>query len=185
MRSVPAKFSNRKAFFIFGLMAGTILGIIYGMVAFNEWSRSHKFQSPIVFQPIIVEIKQAGPSATVSYVSGVEAKEEPKELTEDEKKDLAIRKYFPKQFALAKAVAMSEGYKSNGVNYNPPVEISTGLFQINLLAHAGKVPGKDLIEKGNWLKDYENNASVAREIYNSQSWQPWAGYTSGSYRRFL
>lgn len=188
MRKLPARFSNRKAFFMFGVMFGVMLGVLYGFVLVNNWSQTHIVRTgyPVKISfhsPIWVE--EATRSAYVAGVVEAKTMEEPKVPTEEEKKDLAIRKYFPEQFALAKAVAMSEGYRSNGVNSNPPIEESVGLFQVNLLAHYRKVPGKTIAEKTEWLLNYENNCSVARQIYEGSGWNAWSGYLHESYLKFL
>lgn len=178
MKHLP-KFSVKREMVKFVLLVIVLFGMIGGMFAFGEWYRWNQFQSPIVFRPLIIK-REPPVQIVVKEVKAAEIV-----LTEEEKKDAAIRKYFPEQFALAKAVSMAEGYRSNGINSNVPVEYSVGLMQINLLAHWKKVPGTTFSEKESCLKDYDCNVKIARIIYEASGWGPWAGYTSGGFRKFL
>lgn len=55
-------------------------------------------------------------------------------------------------------------------------ELSVGLFQINVLANGGLVPGASTDDKVATLKDAATNAHVALVLSNGgASWGPWGG----------
>ena len=48
-----------------------------------------------------------------------------------------------------------------------------GLWQINLAAHASKIPGGTRAEDIEWLKDWRNNTDFAYFLWLEQGWSPW------------
>lgn len=112
-----------------------------------------------------------------------------------------VRETFPEEPTVAVAVAKAEsGLNPNRENRGKANgkykgECSIGLFQINLRSdgctgkkvHWDKVPGETLEEKVEWLKVPENNAKIARDIYDGRggNWYAWGAYTNGSYKQHL
>lgn len=97
-----------------------------------------------------------------------------------------IRQTFPKNAALAVAVAKSEsGKQLNPQAYNPEwhydangnkvCQGSYGIMQIACVH----------VEDPERLYDPGYNLQVARRIYEADGWYPWGGYTSGGYKRHL
>jgi hypothetical protein len=54
-------------------------------------------------------------------------------------------------------------------------ELSVGLFQINVLAHASEIPGDTVDAKVAALKDPHMNVAVALAIVAKSGWAPWGG----------
>lgn len=62
-------------------------------------------------------------------------------------------------------------------------EWSVGLCQINIYAHAAKIPGKTYAEKESWLKDPVNNVMFAKIIHDDwKGFGAWTEYIHGGYR---
>jgi hypothetical protein len=78
--------------------------------------------------------------------------------------------------AVATALAESGG-KFNAENRSKlgVQENSMGAWQINLDAHAAKVPGATFEQKVEWLKDPYNAAKIAFQVSSGgTNWQPWS-----------
>ncbi len=58
---------------------------------------------------------------------------------------------------------------------------SIGIAQINLPAHSGKVPATD---KKAWLKNFQNNLRLAKQIRCSSGWTAWSVFKNGAYKAF-
>lgn len=95
--------------------------------------------------------------------------------------------------AVAVAKAECQGLRPDCTNITER-EYSIGMFQINLAEgygkgkwiHAGKVPGRTIEEKAEWLKDPRNNTIMAKIIKDQNgSWKPWSAYTSKRYLEHL
>lgn len=111
---------------------------------------------------------------------------------------------FGKDWKIALAVAESECnsgrpdwprcVNSWGDSYDEG-EYSVGWGQVNLAKQSGrgrkvhwdKVPGKDLKEKAEWLKNPENNLVAMHAVYVGwgKSFNPWTGFTSGNFKAQL
>lgn len=70
------------------------------------------------------------------------------------------------------------------VNNTPGVEYSVGLFQINMDAHAWRIPGNTWEEKSNWALQPYNNIWLAHQLYLESGWTIWGAYTNGSYLNY-
>lgn len=98
-----------------------------------------------------------------------------------------IRSYFPEEPNTAVAVAKSEsGELLSPTAYNPEwhydrygnkvCQGSYGVMQIACVHH---------MENPDALFVVSFNLAKARKIYDRGGWQPWGGYTSGGYKRFI
>jgi hypothetical protein len=54
-------------------------------------------------------------------------------------------------------------------------ELSVGLFQINVLAHADTIAGDTLEDKVRALQDPRVNVAVALAIFQTSGWSAWGG----------
>jgi len=105
-----------------------------------------------------------------------------------------MRTIFGSDARVAVAISHNECNPSNAkypecVLYTS-AEYSVGVFQINLYnakqwIHAGRVPGKTMEEKVEWLKNPYNNTLYAYWVFKTSGWDPWTAYTSGNYLRSL
>lgn len=91
-----------------------------------------------------------------------------------------IRETFPENPDLAVAIAKSEsGANLKPTAYNPEwhdgCQGSYGVFQMAC------VHGSDPKN----LYDPAYNIARARELYLTEGWTPWGGYTSGGYKRYM
>lgn len=130
------------------------------------------------------------PTPSISITPSVLPTLTPEE--EESKEDIEdyVKKIFGPDSKVAIAVSHHE---CNPANAKYPecvlhsgVEYSVGLFQINLYnkdqwIHAGRVPGKTMDEKIEWLKDPYNNTLYAYWVFKTSGWNPWTAYTSGNY----
>jgi len=107
-----------------------------------------------------------------------------------------MKTIFGKDFRVARAVSHNECNPANAKYpaciLHSDVEYSVGLFQINLYnskqwIHAGRIPGKTMEEKVQWLKDPYNNILYAYWLFkaSNNSWNAWTAYSSGNYLRSL
>jgi len=104
----------------------------------------------------------------------------------DKFQELAFKIFGEKNYKIAYAIARAESSLNPDNCHIDEKEYSCGLMQINLRAHGDKVPGDTFEEKVEWLKDPENNFTMARVIKaNSKSWNPWTMYTNGMYEQYL
>lgn len=98
-----------------------------------------------------------------------------------------IRETFIETPNTAVAVGKSESGESLKADaYNPEwhydrhgnkiCQGSYGVMQIACVHH---------LEDPEALFDVEFNLAKAREIYNSEGWRPWGGYTSGGHKKYL
>ena len=118
------------------------------------------------------------PEVGANAASGVEFK--------DKYQELAYKIFGEKEYKTAWAIARAESSLNPKTCHIDEKEYSCGLMQINLRAHGDKVPGETFEEKAEWLKDPENNFTMARVIKaNSKSWNPWTMYTNGMYEQYL
>lgn len=141
------------------------------MVSFYGWA----YASTIEGETIVVE--QVTP-LEVGIIT-TKKEQEPKEWTRDEIIQL-IRDTFPETPGLAVAIAKAEsGENLKATAYNPEAHKgcigSYGVFQIACVH-------EDNIEK---LYDVEYNIQRAREIYDSEGWSAWGGYTSGGFKKYI
>jgi hypothetical protein len=96
----------------------------------------------------------------------------------------AIYDIFGDQGRVANAVAWAESSMNpNAQNWVYP-DASIGLFQINLNAHAGRVPGATWSEKVAWLENPYNNIGLAHQLYLESGWSIWGGWSSGAYWKY-
>jgi hypothetical protein len=70
------------------------------------------------------------------------------------------------------------------------VEVSVGLFQINLknektFIHYDRIPGNTEEQKIEWLKSPYNNALYAYWVYSESDWFPWTTYSDGKYLAYM
>jgi len=67
--------------------------------------------------------------------------------------------------------------------------LSFGPWQIFLGVHTPLIrrlsQKYDQADLADWLMDYENNATAAREILGSQGFPAWSMYSNGDYRRYV
>lgn len=97
----------------------------------------------------------------------------------------SIYNTFGTQGQIANAVAYAESsHNPYAANWVYP-DASVGLFQINLYAHAWRIPGYTWSEKTAWLQNPWNNIWLAKQLYNESGWYIWGGFTSGAYRWYL
>jgi hypothetical protein len=106
-------------------------------------------------------------TSTIKYVSTG------KTLPDSNACVIAMKKVFPQsEWTVAKAIIKAEsGGRPNaigGPNYNGTYDY--GCFQINNTERA---------------LDIETNMKIALYKWNTNRWQQWVAYTSGSYRRYL
>ena len=109
------------------------------------------------------------------------------EVSPDKTTEEIIEMVFGDEADMAKAVAQAEcrGYNNDCLNVWEK-EHSVGMFQINILAHWAKIPGRTLTEKETWLKDPLNNTLMAKIVKDmAGGWTPWTGFTSGNYKNYL
>lgn len=153
------------------LLAGFMLGIMIGCY----------------FWPPFASFAMADPSPSVilSHTEGV--KPTFKEFSD------YVRVVFGKSARTALAVSQAECNPNrpewpnciNAWKRGNRGEYSLGAFQINLLAHKDKIPGKTNTEKVEWLEDWKNNVVMAHVIYSHSGFRPWTAWTSGAYRKFI
>lgn len=91
-----------------------------------------------------------------------------------------IRATFPENPDLAVAIAKSESGESlNAHAFNPEQHIgcsgSYGVMQIACVHEATP----------EYLFDVQYNLQQARKIYDEQGWEPWGGYTSNGYMKYM
>lgn len=103
---------------------------------------------------------------------------------------LKIEEYFPEDPEIARAIFTQEsqlGLHFQNLEGSPDY----GIAQINLPTWTDRIPVETEEEKIEWLRDPDNNLSLARIIYedslerHGDGWLPWVGYTSGAYKEFL
>jgi len=80
---------------------------------------------------------------------------------------------YPWNIQDAMSIAHCESRYVRTTRFVSAVEISHGLFQINLQAHWQEVPGSTLQEKKQWLYDPRNNTRFAYHLYKRYGWSPW------------
>ena len=108
-------------------------------------------------------------------------------------KELIYRIFGEKDGPVAYAIARAESGLNPNVENCTAIECSIGLFQINLAKDAGKggwvhwdkVPGDNLEEKKDWLKEPANNILIAKFLKGSSGWYPWSVFKNGAYKKFL
>lgn len=113
-----------------------------------------------------------------------------KQIQDQEEIENYIKIIFKEDARIAIAVSRNECNPANKFypkcRFTTPHEDSVGIFQINLQSNAGKVhydriPGDNLEEKVEWLKEPKNNVLAAFWIFTHSGWNPWTAYTSGVY----
>ncbi len=111
-----------------------------------------------------------------------------------------INTIFGRNAATAYAVAFAESGKwdketgkpyflTNAVHASS-VEVSVGVFQINLKniaakVHYDRIPGQSLEEKIEWLQNPYQNVLFAYWVYTTSGFHPWSVYSSGKYLAFM
>ncbi len=110
-----------------------------------------------------------------------------------------ITTIFGRNAATAYAVAFAESGKwdkagqpyflTNAVHASS-VEVSVGVFQINLKniaakVHYDRIPGQSLEEKIEWLQNPYQNVLFAYWVYTTSGFHPWSVYSSGKYLAFM
>ena len=92
---------------------------------------------------------------------------------------LAVQREFGQETDLALAIFRAESglVPSREGDHGS----SIGIAQINLPAHGGKIPAQD---KKAWLKNFQNNIKLAKQIRCSSGWSAWSVYKNGAYRAF-
>ena len=61
---------------------------------------------------------------------------------------------------------------------------SIGISQIHIPAHSKKIPADTEEGKKEWLKNFQNNLKLAKEIKDKSGWYPWSVYKNGKYLAF-
>ncbi len=117
----------------------------------------------------------------------------PEDTSQWDKEDIKvfIQEVFGEDWKTAWAIAMGESKLDREAENRKYPDFSIGLFQINLRAHADKVPGKRIEDKIEWLKDPENNIRMAylvkeeREKLGGNGFNAWTVYDRGIYKKYL
>jgi hypothetical protein len=202
-QNLANKFSNKKAFFLVGLLAVIVCGVTYGAIGISLWFDENRliWSFPIEVRlnaPIRIEkrfIPQAGESAAPAKNTSPSSLQFATEALvstsidnwNSNYLDYLIFTAFPDEKCLAKAVALAEGYRTAGCAKNKTgLDFSIGLYQVNLYAHAKKVPGTTWDEKEVWLCVPENNINFAKTIRESWgSWKAWGAFKNKTYQKYL
>ena len=104
--------------------------------------------------------------------------------------DTLIEQYFGDDLDTANAVFTHESQKGKYFQ-NFDGYPAYGVGQVYLPAHRKNIPGKDDVEKVEWLKSPKNNIEFSRKIYDESKkrtgdgWRPWESYTTGKYKKYL
>ena len=102
--------------------------------------------------------------------------------TEYENVELAIKREFGSEWCLMESIFRAESGlvpRKEGDNGN-----SIGVSQINIPAHGGKIPGKTIDEKKEWLKNFQNNLKLGKKIRDKSGLNAWTAYWNGNYLYF-
>lgn len=176
----------------------------------KNWTRPHTFIDKIFVGGVLLYV--AVTVLTGEYKDAIEPHiytaeaydhpveiEQPEEVlirveTDYEKRVKKIQETFPDQPELAVAIGKSESGKNLNPNaYNPEwhydskgnklCQGSYGLMQIGCVHHMSNPEA---------LFDIDFNLQKAKSIYNSVDrhgrqlkWNPWGGYTSGGYKKYM
>jgi hypothetical protein len=165
------------------VLAGTIILSLAGWV-----ERVNDPRCKGLFTPIACE--DAFKITPPRVARAIEPTPEPELATVDEQKEIEsyIKTVFGKQARTAIAVAKGEcrGLRPE-CKLVTPREHSVCFFQVNLKAHADKVPGRTLAEKEKWLtSDHRHCTLIAKLIYDhAGGFGPWSAFTNGAYREHL
>jgi hypothetical protein len=106
--------------------------------------------------------------------------------------DAYIKTIFGKDAPTATGIAHHECWTWSkqfpGCQHLSDAEDSIGIFQINLHnktqnIHAARIPGGNMTQKEDWLRNPFNNTLYAFWIYRTSGFSPWSTFTSGAYLR--
>ena len=144
----------------------------------------------IIILPVILGwLHKVLPSRDVllnPYVSAQEVKKVAVQV-DDQEMISYIKTIFGKNWRVAVAVAKAECW---GLHQECRLvterEHSVSIWQINIKAHAAKIPGKTLEEKELWLvSDHRHATLIAKLIFDESGFWPWTAYKTGAYKKYL
>jgi len=101
-----------------------------------------------------------------------------------------IRKYFPEDYETARAVFQHESQLGKYFQ-NLQGAPAYGVAQVYLPVWSKQIPGDTDEQKIEWLKDPDNNLSIARKIYDDRAkwdttgWNAWDSYKHGHYKQYM
>lgn len=215
-----AKIKLNRKIYHYRLVARSIIVSMIGMffsvlpiIAYMDIQNAKRINSLISPLPVGVTSNTVGSGNTDTGFRAVSLTPAVVALPDDgvptkESVDAYMKQIFGRDYKLAHAVAMVEGYPKTdkpdwGKSYcwhkvedgQNKGEYSVGIFQINIIqgckgegnkVHWKRIPGETLQEKIDWLSNPYNNIVFARMMQiEHDGFSAWSGYTSGNYLKHL